>query len=255
MSWDQTIKLFIAKVMLIFGLYPRRKEPADGSNGFCDCIGLIIGAIRRMGLKWTGIHGCNWAARKEFVKLEEIRSVNDLEVGDVVLKGRPPTKKGWDLPSRYRKGGKYYNGDLTDYYHAGVVESVNPLHIRHMASHMTLDTKLDHNKNSVWGYHGKLKILVNAAGGNVPAQTAAETPAKDTPGSGKWAVVVAESGGTVNLRRNPKGGFNIITRVPLKTSVEIIEAGEKWAYIQYGETRGYMMAEFLDIIGDGKGEY
>ena len=62
-----------------------RREPGDGSDGYCDCIGLIIGAIRRMGLKWTGIHGSNWAARKEVEKLEKINSVNDLSVGDLVL--------------------------------------------------------------------------------------------------------------------------------------------------------------------------
>ena len=251
MTWTDVVKAFLEKVRLIFSLNPKRKEPADGSNGFCDCIGLIIGAIRRMGLKWTGIHGCNWAARKEFVKLEPIRSESDLEVGDVVLKGRPQTKRGWDLPSRYRQGGKYYNGDLTDYYHAGVVDSINPLKIRHMASKMTIDTKLDHNRNSVWNYHGKLRILANAAGGNIPVSTVSP----GTPTSGCQAVVVAKSGGTVNMRSAPKHGFNVIKRVPLKTTVDVITPGEFWAYVKYGNLAGYMMAEFLDIIGDGKGEY
>ena len=253
MSWKDVVKRFIGKVREIFASNPKRREPGDGSDGTCDCIGLIIGAIRRMGLKWTGIHGSNWAARKEFVKLEPIRSVSDLEEGDVVLKGCPPTKKGWDLPSRYRSGGKYYNGDLTDYYHAGVVDSVYPkLQIRHMATKMTIDTKLDHNKNSVWNYHGKLKILAKAAGGVIPEPTPVDPV---TPTEGSKAVVVAKSGGTVNLRKTPKTGFNVIKRVPLLTTVEILEPGEKWAKIKYGNLTGYMMAEFLDIIGDGKGEY
>lgn len=251
MSWLEVVTKFLKKVMEIYVSNPKRKEPADGSNGFCDCIGLIIGAIRRMGLKWIGIHGCNWAARKEFVKLNPISSVNDLELGDVVLKGRPPTKKGWDLPARYQKGGKYYNGDLTDYYHAGVVESVNPLRIRHMASKMTTDTALDHNKNSVWNYHGKLKILINAAKDYAP-ETKIEP---GTPTEGCWAVVVAPKGGSVNMRSKPGFSFGIMARVPLKTRVEIITPGEEWAYICYGLKYGYMKAEFLDIIGDGKGEY
>ena len=252
MTWTQVVTKFLTKVREIFASNPKRREPGDGSDGTCDCIGLIIGAIRRMGLKWTGIHGSNWAARKEFVKLEPIKSVSDLEEGDVVLKGCPPTKKGWNLPSRYRSGGRYYNGDLTDYYHAGVVDKVNPLQIRHMASKMTIDTKLDHNKNSVWNYHGKLRILANAAGGNIT------TPViePDMPTSGSRAVVVAEKGSTVNLRKKPTSAiWNVIKRVPIGTTVDILEPGETWARIQYGTITGYMMAEFLDIIGDGKGKY
>jgi hypothetical protein len=241
MTWDQVIKLFLSKVMEIFNSNPKRREPGDGSDGYCDCIGLLIGAIRRMGLKWTGIHGSNWCARKELQKLEKINSVSDLSVGDAVLKGCDQNTKGWALPSRYRKGGKYYNGDLNDYYHAGVVESVNPLRIRHMSSKMTLDTKL-----GKWNYHGKLTILVKAAGGVTP------TP---VPTSGEQAYVVAESGSTVNMRRTPSLKGALITRIPLGTIVNIISPGEEWCKISYGNKTGYMMAKFLDIVGDGKGQY
>ena len=241
MTWDQVIKLFISKILEIFNSNPKRREPGDGSDGYCDCIGLIIGAIRRMGLKWTGIHGSNWAARKEVEKLEKINSVNDLSVGDLVLKGCDQNTKGWALPSRYRKGGKYYNGDLTDYYHAGAVESVNPLRIRHMSSKMTIDTKL-----GKWNYHGKLTILVKAAGGVTP------TP---VPTSGSQAYVVAQSGGTVNMRRTPSLKGALIMRIPLGTIVNIISPGEEWCKITYGSKTGYMMAQFLDIVGDGKGQY
>ena len=241
MTWDQVIKLFISKILEIFNSNPKRREPGDGSDGYCDCIGLIIGAIRRMGLKWTGIHGSNWAARKEVEKLEKINSVNDLSVGDLVLKGCDQNTKGWALPSRYRKGGKYYNGDLTDYYHAGAVESVNPLRIRHMSSKMTIDTKL-----GKWNYHGKLTILVKAAGGVTP------TP---VPTSGSQAYVVAQSGSTVNLRKTPSLKGALIMRIPLGTIVNIISPGEEWCKITYGSKTGYMMAQFLDIVGDGKGQY
>ena len=251
MTWDQVIKQFISKVLLIFSLNPKRREPGDGSDGTCDCIGLVIGAIRRMGLVWSGIHGCNWAARKEFAELKKIKSKSDLSVGDVVLKGRPPTKSGYDLPSRYRKGGKYYNGDLTDYYHAGVVTQVNPLQIRHMASKMTIDTELNHNKNSVWSYYGKLTVLIKAAGGIVPTPT----PEPYTPTAGSKAIVVAESGGSVNLRRTPNKKGAVITRVPLGNTVDIVSPGEEWAAVKFGKYSGYMMAQFLDIIGDGKGKY
>lgn len=245
MTWTEVVNKFIEKVQVIKNLNPKRREPGDGSDGYCDCIGLVIGAVRRMGLKWTGIHGSNWAARKEFVKLEKINSVNDLEVGDVVLKAREQGTSGWDLPSRYRKGGKYYNGDLKDYYHAGVVTKVNPLNITHMSSKMTVDTKL-----GKWNYHGKLSILAKVAGGITP------TPSPEpTPATGTRAVVVAESGRTVNFRRTPSLQGALIDRIPLGTTVEIVAPGEEWAAIKYRNITGYMMAKFLDIIGDGKGKY
>ena len=251
MTYAEVIKQFLSKVLAIFNSNPKRREPGDGSDGYCDCIGLIIGAIRRMGLKWAGIHGTNWTARKELVKLYPINSVSDLQVGDIVLKGRPQSKSGWSLPSRYRQGGRYYNGDLTDYYHAGVVYSLNPFQIRHMSSKMTIDTKLNHNKNSVWNYYGKLTILVKAAGGVAPVPV----PDPVTPSTGKQAVVVAPSGGTVNFRRTPNIKGELIMRIPLGRTVNIISPGEEWSRISYGNQTGYMMAQFLDIIGDGKGKY
>lgn len=246
MTWAQVVQKFLEKVQVIKNLNPKRREPGDGSDGYCDCIGLVIGAVRRMGLKWTGIHGSNWAARKEFVKLEKINSVNDLELGDVVLKGCDQSNSGWALPSRYRKGGKYYNGDLTDYYHAGVVTKVNPLNITHMSTKITVDTKL-----GKWNYHGKLSLLAKAAGGVVPV----EPTVPDTPSTGSRAVVVAESGGTVNMRKTPSLRGALICRIPLGTTVDIVAPGEEWATIKYANKTGYMMAKFLDIIGDGKGKY
>jgi len=115
------LKKFLEKALALFNSNPKRREPGDGSDGYCDCIGYIIGSLRRTGLEWTGIHGSNWAARKKSVNLHSVKSEADLEVGDMVLKGKAPGASGYDLPSRYKKGGAYYNGDLTDYYHAGLV--------------------------------------------------------------------------------------------------------------------------------------
>ncbi|MBR6982155.1 MAG: hypothetical protein IKH75_01255 [Ruminococcus sp.] len=252
MTYTEAVKRFLEKILLIFNLNPKRREPGDGSDGYCDCIGLIIGAIRRMGLKWTGIHGSNWAARKEIVNLRKIGSISDLEVGDIVLKGRLPGTSKYDLPSRYRKGGKYYDGDLIDYYHAGVVYSKSPFQIRHMASKMTIDTALNHNKNSVWNYYGKSRQLVEASGGVIPTPTPTPQP---VPATGTQAVLVAPSGSTVNLRRTPSKRGALIKQIPLGTIVDVVSPGEEWCAVKYGNLSGYMMAQFLDIVGDGKGKY
>lgn len=248
MTWKEVIDSFLSKVHEIYKLNPAYKQPGDGSDGTCDCIGLAIGALHRMGLKWTGIHGCNWAARKEFVDLKRISSTNDLQLGDVVLKAHEQGEKGWDLPTRYRKGKTYYNGDLRDYYHAGVVTQLKPLNITHMSSKMTVDTKL-----GKWGFGGQLKILAKAAGATVPAAVPDPVP---VPSEGARAVVVSANGLPVKMRQYPAASCRTWVKIPVGTEVTIVSPGEAWAKINYGSRKGwYMKAEFLDIIGDGKGKY
>jgi len=130
----------------------------------------------------------------------------------MVLKACEPDTSGYALPARYRKGGAYYNGDLRDYYHAGIVYSLNPLQIRHMSSRMTTDTKI-----GKWNYAARIRPLVNA--GAYDGSTD-ETP--NTPSSGTQARLVAPSGKTVNLRRTPSLKGALIDRVPLGTVIEII---------------------------------
>ena len=248
MTYADAVKKFLDKVLVIFNSNPKRREPGDGSDGYCDCIGLPIGASRRAGFGYSGIHGSNYSARNQTVGLAKINSQSDLELGDIVYKAVPQGHKNWSLPSRYRKGGKYYDGDLNDYYHAGVVYSLNPFQIRHMSSKMTIDTKV--NTYYPWTHHGKFKPVYNAGGGVTPTPT--PTP---TPSTGTKAVVVAESGGTVNMRVEPSLKARLIVRVPLGKTVEILSPGEEWCRISYDKFVGYMMAKFLDVIGDGKGKY
>ena len=232
------LQKFLDKALQLFNSNPKRREPGDGSDGYCDCIGYVIGSLRRTGLKWTGIHGSNWAARKESVNLHKVTSINDLEVGDMVLKACEPGSSGYALPSRYRKGGAYYNGDLKDYYHAGLVYSKNPFQIRHMSSKMTIDTKL-----GKWNYAARLKPLVNA--GAYAANTSTDVA---IPSSGTQAIVTAPTGSTVNFRKTPSLRGALIMRIKLGQIVDIIEPGEEWCKIKYQKKTGYMMAQFLDIL-------
>ena len=257
MTYKQLIKKFLEMVQKIKSLNPSYKQPGDGSNGICDCIGLVIGAIRRMGLTWTGIHGSNYAARYQIVNLRKITSLSEMELGDVMLKAYEKGHKKWTLNKypRYLPGGSMYTGDLKDYYHAGVVTSVNPIQITHMTSpKMKVFTvkSMSDLVSSNWLYHGKAKPIVNAA------QDKPDTPdtkPDKTPTTGSKAVVVADSGGTVNMRAGSNTNTRILMRVPLGVTVDILTPGENWAHIKYGNMTGYMMAKFLDVVGDGKGKY
>lgn len=268
MTWAALIEKFLHFIAVIKGLNPAYKQPGDGSNGVCDCIGLIIGAIRRMGLKWTGIHGSNYAARYQTIDLRYIESVSELELGDLVYKActsdeivkkacNAGTKtQKYDLPKRYKQGNPYYNGDMKDYYHVGVVTNVSPLNITHMTSpHMKVDTNL----NGGWNYHGKAKPIVNAVGsGSKPSETNKPViePPKNVASEGVYAIVVAENGSPVKMREYPSTSCGTWVKLTVGTKVEIVDPGEKWAKINGGGHKGwYMMAEFLDVIGDGKGKY
>ena len=245
------LQRFLAMIEKMFKMNLAYRQPGDGSDGTCDCIGLIIGALRRIGIKWTGIHGSNYAARRETIGLKKISSASELSLGDVVYKGRDQSNVKYSLPARYKVKGSYYNGDLTDYFHVGVVTGVNPLEITHMTSPTALkDNKLNRNRNSPWNYYGKLKLL--AAYNEAPAepvQTEIETPVKEPLATeNAVAIVTAPSGRYVKMRAKPSTSCRLYDEIPIGAKVTLVEPGEEWAKISYGRRKGwYMMAKFLEV--------
>ena len=178
------------------------------------------------------------------------------EKGIVKLACNAGTKKhAWKLPDRYKKGRAYYDGDLLDYYHVGIVTGVDPLRITHMTSPAM---KVDKNLSGGWNYHGKSRPLVEEAerkaGEQLPEPD--KKPDEPVPSDGSRAIVTAENGQPVKLRQYPSKNCRTWDKVPCGTEVEIVKPGEEWAEVNCGKRKGwYMMAEFLDVIGDGKGKY
>ena len=269
MTYQEKVQKFLAMVDVIKRLNPAYKQPGDGSDGTCDCIGLIIGALKRMGISWKGIHGSNYAARYQTDGLAYIERESQLQLGDAVYKAAQPDGKvkkacnsgykthKYDLKSRYKKGGQYYTpNDQLDYYHVGVVTQVNPLRITHMT---TPTVKVDKNLDGGWNYCGKVKPLVNASKN---ASSTGEKPAvivpttTPVPSEGSKAIVVADNGLPVKMREYPSTSCRTWINVLCGTEVTIIEPGETWAKINgCGRQGWYMMAKFLDVVGDGKGKY
>ena len=133
------------KINEIAALKPAYRKGGSGRDGTCDCIGLIMGALRRAGGSWPGIHGTNYAARQEMTDFAPISSARDLAVGELVFKHYAPGDKQYSLPARYRR-----DRDQNDYYHVGLVVSVRPLRIRHMT---TPGIKTDLRLGQ-WSHHG-----------------------------------------------------------------------------------------------------
>ena len=207
---------------------PQYKLGHDGSDGYCDCIGMVKGAIRRGGGDASGLSGTNYAARNTIKNLVKIPSVNALTIGDVVLKGRQPGSSGYDLPDRYKGG-----SDLTDYYHIGTVTKTNPLEI----THMTSPTAKKDSKLGKWNYYGQLPQV----GGDEPEPSPEPSPEPIS----NLAIVIAEKGSTVNMRRSPSINSPLVERVPIGETVTVLTRGEDWSQIKWTRYVGWMMSKFL----------
>ena len=222
---DITRERFLEKVEEIAATDLVYQEGKDGSNGACDCIGLIIGAIRRAGGSWTGIHGSNYSARYEMRELLPVMDAGELNLGDAVYKARMPGEVGYALPERYKN-----DPDQRDYYHVGVVTAVEPLEITHCTGPgIVRDTKLGR-----WTYRGRLE-KVDYDGTEV-VETMVQT-----------ATVVADSGSKVKMRSKPSTSDGLYWEVPVGALVQVAEVSGEWAKVRYQGRTGYMMVEYLEM--------
>lgn len=221
-------KVFLSKVEEIAAEEPGYQLGHSGDDHLCDCIGLVIGAIRRAGGQWRGTHGTNYAARNEMKYLRRIEKAAELKAGEVVYKAYDPGTGGYNLPKQYLSG-----SDIRDYYHIGVVVSVNPLRIRHMTTpRPKMDTQL-----GKWSYHGWLKKISEG-----------EKPMKVT----YQAKVI---GGALNLRTEMSTSADRITQIPDGSTVTVTEEFPQWCKVEYEGQTGYVMSLYLaEIRQEPQGE-
>ena len=209
---------FLNKAMEIADEEPSYRKGGYGKDGTCDCIGLIIGAIRRAGGTWSSLHGSNYAARNEVEYLRPIH--DDLKVGEVVFKARKPGDSKYDLPDRYAK-----DPDQNDYYHVGIVLSVNPLRILHMTTPKpTIDTKL-----GKWKYHGWLKKVSE----------------EDKPMGEPCYISGGNPDAPINMRSGTGTGYKIIKEIPQGAEAELLQYDPSWCHIMYQGVEGYVAAQFV----------
>lgn len=217
----QAVKALAAKVT-------RYETGGSGANGACDCIGLVIGAVRALGGKWTGLHGSNYAARSEMQSLELLVTAAQLQVGELVYKSRVPGETGYALPARYSTG-----GDLRDYYHVGVVTSVNPLEITHCTT-VSGGIKRDSTLGT-WKHHGYLNGI----------ETKEDTAMAETyrATARKLAIRQLASVSSKEVTRIDKGTLVTVTG----------EETNGFLPVTYGGLRGYIMAKYLEPVQETGG--
>lgn len=219
-----TLSAFLSAVDAIAAEQPTYRLGGKAEDGTCDCIGLVIGAIHRAGGSWPGIHGSNWAARNAMAWLLPFVDAGDLTVGEIVFKARSPGESGYALPDRYAA-----DPDRADYYHVGLVRSISPLRIIHCTTPgIVTDTSV-----GKWRYHGGLSMLEEG---------------EDSMSQTQTAILVAERGSTVNLRREPNGA--LADRLPVGSTVTVIGQQEGWVQVRHGEQSGWIMAQFVRMDGE-----
>ncbi len=270
------VSAFLQKVQEIVSSNPSYRNGGTGKDGTCDCIGLIIGAIRRAGGKWTGLHGSNYAARHELSSLSPISSAAALQPGEVVFKAYSPGESQYSLPSRYQPGGTYSNGDLLDYYHVGVVAGVQPLKIIHMT---TPNAQTD-TKPGKWKYHGWLKSLdsssfastlqsikagnsssasihqsAKASGSSSVAiqqtahQNSSEPIQKGETPMQKIRIYGGELSAPIHMRSFASTSAKIIADIPQNSEAELVADRGDWCCITWAGCSGYVKSQFVHEEG------
>lgn len=252
---------FIINFKDILESKPRYELGRDGSDGSCDCIGAIKGALKRAGHDWTGIHGSNYSARFAMRGLNRIVSTEQLSIGEIVYKAKEPNEQGYALPKRYLKGGSMDTGDYLDYYHVGVVVNIKPL----MIGHMTTPTAMFENKLGKWGYVGQLKyidygVAYIGADKEVNGLGSAGVPEKNDliiENGDINAMMRNKSGGKLRLRRTPnKNDIVVYEYIPAGAELKVLKrANAEWYKAEYKGSVGYVMSKYVGELGGiGKAE-
>ena len=204
----------------------------DGSDGKSDCIGLIIGAVRLAGERWKGTHGSNWTARNAIDGLRKVSKASDLSLGEIVFKAHEPGESGYDADTINRS---YKNSpDKRDYYHVGVVTSVQPFEITHCTG-VSGGIKRDSTLGQ-WRWAGQLNLVNYNEGGDEPLEALYQ------------AVTTANNSYPIRMRREASQNSAILESVPQGVKVDVLEeTNASWDKVRYNGVVGYMMNKFLSV--------
>lgn len=197
----------------------------SASKGKVDCSGAFVWAYRQHGQKIY--HGSNRIARTEVAGL---LPVSQAQPGMAAFKLRAPDNSKYDLPSGYKPGGKYHNGDLSDYYHIGLVgENGKVLNAQ------STTTGFVESPIKSWDCVGYLN-KVDYGG---------EAEVEENTNVLYVGIVSAQSGKTVNLRESATKSSTIVERVNIGTEVNVLEDLGEWLKVETADHQGYMMARYV----------
>lgn len=236
-----TVSAFLAQVRAIADTRPAYATGGTGKNGKCDCVGLIMGAMYGLGRKAYPMHSSNYFARYQTEELREIGSAADCWPGMIIYKARSSTAQ---LNARYQPGGRYYTGDMLDYYHVGVVLSVSPLRIVHCTSGGGADGIVTDTKLGQWSYGGRVAGLDGSGAEN--------TEGADIMAAIYDARVTSANGKGANLRAKMSTSSERVDVLPEGALVQVLSVGGEWSRVAYNGLTGYVMSTFLSRVGSAE---
>lgn len=207
-----------------------------GKDGTCDCIGLIMGAMYELGHKAYDMHSTNYFARYQTLELKKVDK-KGLFIGQLLYRARTNQDR---LNDRYLPGGRYYTGDLLDYYHVAVVTSVKPMRIIECTEYGDVTGIVIHDVFKNWDYGGRLRgVLYDEEDtGGVYEETEEEAVVL-------YRARIATQTDPLTLRATASG--RKIGEIPKGETVEVLAGGE-WSRVRWGEALGYVSSEYLEVI-------
>lgn len=227
---------FVARVEKIAARDLKYRIGGVGKDGTCDCIGLIMGAMYEGGQKKYDLHSTNYFARFQTLEMKKANE-KELFLGQLLYRARTNQDK---LNTRYLPDGHYYNGDLLDYYHVGVVTSVKPLRIIECTEYGDVTGIVINDRFKGWHYGGKLRgvLYENTDMGGI------YVPEEETAMALYEARVITQED-PLTLRATPDG--RKIGSIPKGETVEVLTEGE-WPRVRYGEALGHVSGKYLEKI-------
>ena len=204
-------------------------------HGCVDCSGAFVYAYKKL-LGQSIIHGSNGIARRWVVN--GMLPISMAQPGMVAFKAKQPGEEGYDLPERYRERGTSYTGDVSDYYHIGLVDD---------------DARFVLNAKSTKDGFSRDGLTAKNGWDYVAYLQEVEYPnseKKDVIGmEAKVVLPTGSAGETVNMRENARKDAKLIMRVPVGSVVEVLTDQGQWCKVEYSGRQGWMMSNYLEYSG------
>ena len=235
-----SVSAFVRKVEEIAARDLKYRIGGVGKDGTCDCIGLIMGAMVELGHEKYDLHSTNYFARYQ---VDIMRRVGGpVWAGEIVFRSRTSTDK---LNARYQAGGRYYTGTLIDYYHVGVILSVDPLVIVECTEYDGHSGILQTTSIDRWEWVAQLQDVdyggfeeTNEDGG-IERMKAMQA---------QYQALVTTNKSPLNVREWAKTG-TVLGDVPKGRMVDVlIDDGDGWPLIRYNELVGYASGDYLTPV-------